>query len=326
MRNRLQPVRTADRAAAASIRQHGWASLSLATALLLLVLPTLCAHAARAAVIAYDPFNQDVGDIDDTASSGGEPPAAWPVEDLKWGGLSTNGSVTIKSESLTYGSSVGQGGHAELTEGSANAGAYASRFFGKTYGKGTNLWLSFLMQGTATSMNEGLYLYLGEESKLFVGHYYRKFDDSNQYCIEDARNTSFSAGIVKTEVDARPHFFVVHLNIPDNSSNPILTLWLDPDVSSLGIGAAPTGDATASLTLAWENGGRDLSFDRIRLYSESNVSVGFDEFRMGDSWRDVSPTVPEPSSLVLSCLLLSLGIVFGWRRRKQSAQAARTTS
>jgi hypothetical protein len=315
------------------MRQRGWASPSLATALVLLVLLTLCSHAARAEVIAYDPFNQNVENIDGrningTASSGGKPPAAWPVEDPlpKWEGLSTTGRVTIQSESLTYGSSVGQGGHAELTGGSADAGAYASRFFGKTYGKGTNLWLSFLMQGTATSVNEGLYLYRGEESKLFVGHYYRETFKENLYCIEDARVTTFSAGSVETEVDAGVHFFVVHLNIPDTSSNPILTLWLDPDVSSLGIGAAPTGDATASLTLAWENGGRDLSFDRIRLYSESDDPVRFDEFRMGDSWRDVSPTVPEPSSLVLSCLLLSLGIVFGWRRRKQSAQAARTTS
>lgn len=318
MRDRLQPVRTADRTAAASRSKCGW-RFPLRRAALFLTISLLLSQAARAAIIAYDPFNQGVGDINGTASSGGDPKAEWQG-DGKW--TKVGGTVTIEPNSLSYGSLITQGNHVKVTNESRS---YAVRSFNRTYGSGTvpeNVWLSFLMQGTTANKDEGLYLDLNSKGKLFIGHIHASWANGNAYGIQDLTLvTAPRAFVPDVKVDTNTHLFVVHLDNTISGSSTI-RLYL-PAASYLGSASPPT---TPSASFTTSNA---ISFDQIRIETEGST-VLFDEFRMGTSWADVTPvngpsplpTVPEPSSWVLSCLLLSLGIVFGWRRRRQSTQAA----
>jgi hypothetical protein len=327
--DRLQPATRVDRVKADSIPKRTWASPVLMAAMLLIILPFV-SRTSQAEMIAYDPFNQRVGTISGTASSGGDPEAIWPSGD-KWQDQKKH--ATVEAGSLPYQTLLTQGNHAQVSGASS-----AFRLLGKTHGAGTNLWLSFLMQQQqqepATEIKpQGIQLSFFQDNtntntpKLFIGHLYNK---QPYYAIKDERTTAYPTdwnGGTTANVNNNVHFFVVHLNIPpdaseESTSTSTLTLWVDPDMSSLGTGVEPKGGAKATLELAWSNGGRDLSFNRIRLYNEGTSTVLFDEFRMGDTWADVSPTnatVPEPSSLVLSFLLLGLGAVFGWRRRRRAA-------
>lgn len=318
MRDRLQPFRTANRAAAASLGKCGWGG-PLRPVTLFLTISLLLSQAARAAVIAYDPFNQGVGNINGTASSGGDPEADWQG-DGKW--EEVNANVTIEPNSLSYGSLVAQGNHVKVTN---IYRSYAVRSFNQTFGSGAepeNVWLSFLMQGTTANKDEGLYLDLNSKGKLFIGHIYASWANGNAYGIQDLTPESvLHAFVPDVKVDTNTHLFVVHLDNTRSGSSTI-RLYL-PAASYLGSTSPPTAPS-ASFTTS-----NAISFDRIRIETEGST-VLFDEFRMGTSWTDVTPvngpsplpTVPEPSSWVLSCLLVSLGIVFGWRRRRQSTQAA----
>src|SRR4051794_26466590 len=89
--------------------------LNWACALLALALP------ASASLLAYDPFNQPVGAISGTASSGGG--AVWP------GNGPWNGGGTISAGSLSYGSLLTSGNEANY-----DAVANASRALGATFG------------------------------------------------------------------------------------------------------------------------------------------------------------------------------------------------
>jgi len=308
----IQPAGSVDRARANPIEKPS-RSLLLRSAAILSAIWILFPGTSSADIIAYDPFNQAVGPIADTASSGGIPPAVWPgtSPDNDWEGVSPTGSVTIQPGTLTYGPLASQGNHAQATN------IYESRAvrpFVATYPSESNLWLSFLMQGTTANKNEGLSLWLNTTENIFFGHRYASWANNGYYGIKLATSlTGVQVSEART-VDTNTHFFVVHLNITGGTST--FTLYFDPDFSSLGNGSAPTGGASATLTTT-----NVMDFDRIRI-STAGTTVLFDEFRMGDTWADVSPTtsaVPEPSSLVLSFVLLGVATVLGWRRRKPAA-------
>jgi len=304
----IQPVGSVDCARANPIQQPSRTSL-LRSAAILAAIWILAPRTSVADIIAYDPFNQAVGPIVGTASSGGFPPAVWPSGDA-WGGVSPSGSVTIQPGTLTYGPLASQGNHAQATN---NFESRAVRPLGASRGSGSNLWLSFLMQGTTENTDEGLSLWSATKGKIFIGHIDGSWAADGYYGIKDA-TSGLAGSSVSTAVDANTHFFAVHLNITSGTST--FTLYFDPDFSSLGNGSAPTGGASVTLTTA-----NPMDFDRIRI-STIGTTVMFDEFRMGATWADVSPTtaaVPEPSSLVLSFVLLGVATVLGWRRRKPAA-------
>lgn len=316
--DRLQPAIEVDRVVANPVRKRGVASLVL-SALLLLTTTFLVAQPSQAEIIAYDPFNQNVGNISGTASSGGDPKAIWPSDPsvINWEGVSPTGSVRIESGSLHYGSLLTQGNHVLVSH--PDVASRAHRSLGATYGSGTNLWLSFLMQGTMENENQGLTLSFFNDAtsapKLFIGQIKSTKTGKPYYGIQDARTGTPSQEAFSSDNEAvrlAVHLFVVHLYTPsDTSKQSTVTLYFDPDASSLG-SEAPTGAKVATLTLDRISNHRDLSFNQIRIVNDGRGPVRFDEFRM-------NATIPEPSSLVLSFLLLGLGAVFGWRRRRRAA-------
>lgn len=75
----------------------------------------------------------------------------------------------------------------------------------------------------------------------------------------------------------------------------IITLWVNPDTSSLGSGAAPTGGNQIIATGISDDG---MRFDGFGLHGSQSPQAQFDEVRIGDSWAAVSP-VPEPGAIAM---------------------------
>src|SRR5262249_23041215 len=95
--------------------------------------------------------------------------------------------------------------------------------------------------------------------------------------------------------DGMTHFVALHLSLTTAGASTI-TLFVDPAMSSLGNGVAPTGGSSVSFTTA-----NPFPFESLAIGNAGPVgsTVSFDEFRMGATWVDVSP-IPEPSAALLA--------------------------
>ena len=246
--------------------------------------------ASEGALIAYDPFSQAVGVLNNTSSSGGG--AVWPVEGNNWFG--DNGSSAVIAGSLTYGPLVTEGNQASLD--ARNGDIY--RAFNVTYGGGTSdLWISFLI--VATGENTGISLFNIGAERNFMG----AGGGSGQTI--GLQSPDINTGVAR---GTATHFYVLHLDMT-GAADAVHTLYVDPEFSSLGNGTAPTGGITGTANLA------DFTWDRIRLgdFNDTATDSRFDEFRMGTTWADVSP-IPEPSTAGLLGLT-TVGIAALRRRR-----------
>ena len=110
---------------------------------------------ASATLLAYDPFNQAVGNITGTASSGGG--ASWP------GGGTWTGGGTVSAGSLTYGTLTTSGNEANY-----DAVANANRAIGASFGgANSDVWISFLI--AANQNDTGISLFTGGTEQNFMG-------------------------------------------------------------------------------------------------------------------------------------------------------------
>lgn len=268
-----------------------------------LFLLSVCLCETHAALVIYDPFTQAVGAMNGTASSGGTPTEVWPTAGQNWN-TPTNSSQII-SGSLS-GSVLTQGNRAQLGP-EANASIF--RDFGVTLGgAGTDLWLSFLITGQSAKNSQVLSLYNNTVEQLAIG-----VNASTVYGLSVRTNgatTSTGNPAVSTSVAPNnlTHFIAVRLQLVAGTGNSTFTVYVDPDPASFG-GTEPTGGQTGLYT---GNGAQPFSFNRIRLGEFSGATTSFDEFRVGDTWADVTP-VPEPSCAAL-LLLGGLGFTRRWRR------------
>jgi len=98
-------------------------------------------------------------------------------------------------------------------------------------------------------------------------------------------------------------FVITSYEFISGSSNDVMNLWLfeDPFLGSPFFGGPAPGSAIQV------SGGPELSevsgFMLTQLSTTGTPTMQFDELRVGHSFADVSPTIPEPSSLAL--LLIS---------------------
>jgi hypothetical protein len=165
-------------------------------------------------------------------------------------------------------------------------------------GNGSNLWISFLI--VATGENTGISLFQGEGGEEnFMGA------GGGSAQTIGLQNPNINTGVAR---GPQTNFYALHLDMTPEG-NGVFTLYVNPDFSSLGNGTAPTGGVTGSATRG------DFTWDRIRLgdFNGDNTASRFDEFRMGDTWADVSP-VPEPSTMGLLALA-TVGVAAIRRRR-----------
>jgi hypothetical protein len=262
---------------------------------------------AAAQLIAYDPFNHSAPfQLNGTASSGGG--ATWPSANT-WQPFGGNGGSTNPGN-LNYGPLQTNGNHADFVRADA-VSPYASirSMASNQGGAGRDWWMSIVMGPSAN--DQGMAIYNGTTTEeVFVG---TPSGLTNFALRVDGGFTGGAAQTVQAgptiAANGLPHFIALHLSLTTAGASTV-TMYVDPDFISLGTGTAPTGGSTVSVT-----SGNPFPFESIALGNAGPVgtNVGFDEFRMGARWIDVSP-VPEPSSLVLAAGALAVAAV---RRRRR---------
>ncbi len=270
---------------------------------------------APAQVVAYDPFNQTFPSypfqLNGSASSGGG--AVWPGGSTNtWGPAFGSNGGSVVSGSLAYGPLQVGGNSAVFTWFSPQNGSLRSLVSSRG-GAPADMWLSFLMAGTAAG-NQGLSLYFGGSfgnENLWLG---TPGGSTYGFRVGPAAAADSTTHTVSTAVAATgaTHFLAAHLVLsgPTTADNSV-TLYVDPDFASLGTGTAPTGGSSVSFS-----GLFSFPFEQVTLENRSGVSndtVRFDEIRIGSTWADVSP-VPEPSALLLAGGGLAAAV--GVRRRR----------
>jgi len=101
-------------------------------------------------------------------------------------------------------------------------------------------------------------------------------------------------------------FLVGSYTFNPNTDDDVSQLWVNPDASTFGAASAPGGFLSNS------TGGDIARVASFVLYDRNAAEPAagmIDDVRFGLSWADVTPTVPEPSSLALA--LLGLGALRG---------------
>jgi hypothetical protein len=270
---------------------------------------------SSAQIVGYDPFAQQLGQLNGFASNGSG--AVWPGGSSNvWApAFGSNGGV-VTSGSLAYGPLQTAGNNVQFTWFSPQNGSLRSLVSNRGGGP-ADLWISFLMAGTVAG-NQGMSLYFGGSAgneNLWLG---TPGGSNYGFRVGPAAAADGTTHTVSTSVVATgaTHFLAAHLVLngatsPDNS----VTLYVDPDFASLG-GSAPTGGSSVSFA-----GLFNFPFEQVTLENRSGVAsdtVHFDEIRIGSTWAIVSP-VPEPSTL----FLLGGGLALALVRRASNRSPAR---
>jgi len=110
------------------------------------------------------------------------------------------------------------------------------------------------------------------------------------------------------------NLIVLKYQYVEGSDNDIMSLWINPPASSFG-GTEPTP------TLSTSSGSDDTGISIICLTLRTSASLNgggtyaIDEFRLGKTWADVTPVIPEPAAVALS-MLGGFGLLLLRLRRK----------
>lgn len=90
-----------------------------------------------------------------------------------------------------------------------------------------------------------------------------------------------------------------------NESPNTVSLWINPDASTFGAVAPPAGFISATM------GTDGFAIDRFNMRQNTEASVPaamqWDELRVGNTWRDVTPFAPPPPTLLKNVTQLSEG-------------------
>lgn len=260
-----------------------------------LVLP-----AARADLLAYEGFDLAAGENGLTGSGG--------ATSFGWSGNWTNSTVDIGA-GLAYGALANVGGSAVLD----SAGSAANRWLGNSINSGT-VWLSFLAVVPSNSGSySGLSLYDAFNTEmLFVGD----LSGGTNWGMQ-----LLGAGkpplVVSTLSTTNQAFLTLRIDFnAASATNENIYLWVNP---TLGVEPLLT---SADATLLGTQLGNGNPWTRIRIQQGTTGDNGtLDEIRIGQTWNDVTPMVPEPGTLVL--LGVALAGVSAWRGRRSSDLRAR---
>lgn len=233
-------------------------------------------QSADAALIAYESFNYAAAS--DLAGQGG------------W--TSTAGTPKIASIGSTYTDSNGNvlastGNAASLN----NSGGFLG--VGNTYGGGNGgvYYLSFVAQGTAVTTNAN-YFMLSLATNGSPASDFGKVPNNANF-VWTTRSLSPLAGHAADAYSDTSisdlSLVVIRLDFTD-AANAVFHMWVNPDL-----------DAEPSLADADAAGSRGtVSFNGFRI--QSNAAGTFDEIRFGTTFADVTPLIPEPSSLALGAI------------------------
>ncbi|MDQ8190528.1 PEP-CTERM sorting domain-containing protein [Roseibacillus persicicus] len=255
---------------------------------LALVACTFVSQPLFGALTVYEGFEYTSGEGLSTQNggvgfAGGE---AWNVGTATGASV---GSLTVASDSLSYGALQTTGGAAMGVRSGSSVAMF--RDFGSTIGgSGSNVWMSFLIDVEGNTA--GFSLYNGGSEATFSGGINSGYSHRLYNGGGDPMSSAISNSPAAT-IAPGAHLMVAQFDM--SGGTPTFNLWVDPDVASLGTGAAPVGGTFSSVT----SGTQNFSFDSIRIgMFSSDQTMVLDELRIGESWADVSP-IPEPSTVLL---------------------------
>lgn len=259
----------------------------------------LAPMASDAALLSYDGFNYTPAGSDLLGNSGGFGfSTAW-----RPGGFnaSNNANYDIQSGSLSFGGLLNSGNRVRTEAVGAIAGL--TRDFSTTLGTtGTTRYASFLLrpegilQGGAFNGFFGIVFEQPLEPELFIGKPGSMAID--RYVLED-RGGALQVSSNVTPVVGQTVFLVVKAEFA--AGNDRFTLYVNP-----------TPGASEPATGLVKNNSDIGTVAGVTIYSTGAFSI--DEFRLGETFADVTPTIPEPSSAALTLGVVSALISVRQRR------------
>ena len=246
------------------------------------------AHPPRAgAAAAYEGFDYPVG-TPTTNWNGGNGFAGRWIQEVQ--GQIAPGSLSDPTNTLAT-----TGNHAD------------GNFMNRQVDRGTtgaDFWVSYLMRRSANSTGSAAWsglLVSGGSGQYFIGEPGGGTGD-NTLIIGSGDDFTYVSSGVPFE-DGRDYFVVTH--IETGPGNDRATLYVNPTPGA----QAPTGGATYS--------GSDfipgLPGFGFQGFGANNVTFSFDELRVGATYADVAPVVPEPGAIGAGAIALS---ALALRRRR----------
>jgi hypothetical protein len=167
--------------------------------------------------------------------------------------------------------------------------------------KGTELWFSALVRQQANNNDYRLSLHCSHIAWGTATPWVSIKPESGVWTLQakGANNDDYSdsTGIAR---DVNKTFLMV-VRMAFGEGNDVIDLFVNP----ASIGGTPPATPDASVTVT-----DDLRFRSFRFYPGSGQNSGYlDEVRIGETYADVTPPVPEPAGV-----LLALGGVLALRR------------
>jgi len=168
-----------------------------------------------------------------------------------------------------------------------------SRFTAQT-GAGAVTYMSFLVNVDAmTAAKGGAVIALSDNSAAEYASLMITNTTGNSYATLGLGGRSGAPGVWSPNQyqTNTTHLVVVSYEIVSGSGNDVMKMWIDP--TSFG-GAAPLYDMTLT-------GFTDVGIAGLNTIELKNGSsaprVIIDELRVGTTWADVTPTIPEPATV-----------------------------
>jgi hypothetical protein len=261
----------------------------------------LCAASAQAAIVAYDGFDYDPGTLSGKGSAA----------DPGWGGSWGSGSLWVTDGTLGYGPLVVTGN--KFTNVDPNTGTAERTGIERDYASATGqpnstVWVAYLVNVMDPLAPIGGWFgsYQLPGDRWFghngVGH----VGSVNYWGLEKPSSTNSSLPI-----DLGTHLVVQKLEIGADGK-PTKWMWVDPDFST--IGGPDLDENDAILQNVSSNNGNLMTGVGWAMGFEDDWFLEFDEYRIGETYADVTPRVPEPGVTML--LATGLTAVWGLRRRR----------
>lgn len=247
-----------------------------------------CACPAHAALIAYDSFSYPAA----SQISGQGTAAGWPTGGGKWTGGTYQVTMETPGSDYNYHGLAHAGNVVDFVGGSAPI----FRMLGTTFSTAGNIYfVSFVMDVDSNPAGSyaGLSLFntndATKQEQFFIGQ-----DNLNKnWSVELSANSA--RGVSATPITTQ---HAVLLVVEFNGIANTASLFANP--TSLGGSAPATPSATLDLT------SQEFSFNQIRISAGTGQTMDVDEFRLGTTFADVTPTdVSAPASWVTFCFALA---------------------
>ncbi len=191
-----------------------------------------------------------------------------------------------------------------LTSGFAREGgaAWANRGVLPQYVDSGTLWMSWLFKTSAPASSWNRLLTATNGDIIGGNERYNLGYTGDGFTVRGVFGTTAPTSNWQTSLtDNSTYMFVARYDFgAPNTADGTITLWVNPDFSALGTGSTPTGGHQISVSGISDDA---MNFNAVGFYGDPQPGTSpstFDELRLGATWIDVSPTVPEPATITLA--------------------------